>query len=92
MPMKTRSVGRIPVHRRPSTIKAERAQKYNQTINHASGMIKNEKLSKLEQIIFEMIDKYTPFFNKHQKIGNNVLKLSEKILRKIHCPENNHIL
>ena len=84
MPIKIRHVERIPVHRRPSVIAKEKSARSNQVVNHASGMIKNEPVSRLENIIFNMLDKYTPVLNNYPKINRHVIRLSEVILKKLH--------
>lgn len=84
MPVKMRYVGQIPVHRRPSVIAKEKSVHRNKVVNHASGMIKNEPVSKLENIIFNMLDKYSPILNNYPKLNKHVIRLSEAILKKLH--------
>jgi hypothetical protein len=82
MLVKLDKVGNINVHKRAnSRLFKKGTPKKNEVAYSGKNIMNNSHFNNLHVVVFNVIDKITPFIKRHPKIGKIVIGLSEKILK-----------
>ena len=73
----------ISKHRRISAALFKPKSNKYKTINYdASNVMQNNTLNKKDKFLFFIIDKISPIMHKHPKLGDKIMIITEKMIKK----------